>query len=171
MEKYTKFDWLDFNSANDQVEPNSKEHLKELLLSNLKTYLPRLLPAGIIHHNQFLVGNIDGVRGKSLSVELQGPKAGIWRDFATGEGGDIFDLFASVWNVDLKTHFTSFLERLGEWLDVSPTMGSSFHLDHSETAFKDERIKFAVDDLGPQTAKWDYTDAEGNLIACIAKHL
>ena len=162
--------WLDFNDATDQVEPNSKEHLKELLLSDLKTHLPHLLPTGTIQHNQFLVGNIDGAKGKSLSMELQGSKAGMWRDFATGEGGDIFDLFASVWNMDLKTHFTSFLEALREWLDVPPTMRSSFHLDHSETAFKDERIKFAVDDLGPHTAKWDYTDVEGNLIACVYRY-
>ena len=164
--------WLDFNSANDQVEPNSKEHLKELLLSNLQTYLPRLLPTGTLQRNQFLVGNIDGVKGKSLSVELQGTKAGMWRDFATGEGGDIFDLFASVWNVDLKTSFTSFLERLGEWLGVFPCLESSFLSTHSEIGFKED-VKsrhIVMDDLGRQTAKWDYTDAEGNLIACVYRY-
>ena len=52
MDKQSQFNGLDFNSANDQVEPNSKEHLKELFLSNLKTYLPRLLPTGTFQHNQ-----------------------------------------------------------------------------------------------------------------------
>ena len=171
MDKQPQSNWLDFNDAPDQLPPlDSKELIREELLTNLKTYLPQLFPAGTLYQDRFVVGNVQGDKGKSLVVELQGTKAGMWRDFATGEGGDIFDLFASVWRVDLKTSFTSFLERLGEWLGVSPSFEWSVHPTPSQKAFKEERAKVALDNLGPQTAKWDYTDENGNLIACVYRY-
>ena len=44
----------------------------------------------------YLVGDITGKRGKSLKVAMSGEKAGLWIDFATGEGGDIFHLMQLV---------------------------------------------------------------------------
>ena len=168
MDKHSQSSWLDFNSAPDQFQPQDcKEQLKEELLCNLKTYLPRLFPTGTLYHDRFVVGNVQGDKGRSLVVELHSPKAGIWRDFATGEGGDIFDLFASVWNTDLRTHFTSFLERLGEWLGALP---STFYQDSSIPPREGFKGVLDPEDLGPQTAKWDYTDAEGNLIACVYRY-
>src|SRR5918998_517369 len=35
-----------------------------------------------------------GRRG-SLSMELRGPKHGLWRDHETGDGGDLFDLIVN----------------------------------------------------------------------------
>jgi twinkle protein len=34
-------------------------------------------------------------RDESLKVHLTGDKAGIWQDFATGEGGDLLDLWGT----------------------------------------------------------------------------
>ena len=43
--------------------------------------------------NKLLVGNVHGDKGNSMNIELSGPKAGLWHDFASGEGGDLIDLW------------------------------------------------------------------------------
>ncbi len=55
--------------------------------------------------DKFYVGNIQGDKGKSLVVELSGSEAGLWHDFATGEGGDIIDLWAGVHRKSTRIEF------------------------------------------------------------------
>ncbi len=51
-----------------------------------------LLPNGHREGQEWRCGSIHGEPGKSLGVHLTGAKAGVWSDFAAGEGGDILDL-------------------------------------------------------------------------------
>ncbi|MCC3862693.1 hypothetical protein LJF33_15980, partial [Emcibacteraceae bacterium Y4] len=110
--------WFDFNSANDQTEavhtdqPDRKAPVKAQLLGSLEGYLFQLFPAGSKRHGRFVVGDTSGSKGQSLSVDLTGSKAGMWHDFATGEGGDVFDLFASVWGLNSHHDFGELLQRL-----------------------------------------------------------
>lgn len=55
-----------------------------------------LLPGGKRHANEWKAGSIGGEAGNSLAVRLTGVKAGVWADFATGQKGDILDLWAAV---------------------------------------------------------------------------
>lgn len=55
-----------------------------------------LLPAGKKASGEWKAGSTSGEAGNSLSVRITGAKAGVWRDFATGEGGDMLDLWARV---------------------------------------------------------------------------
>lgn len=52
-----------------------------------------LLPHGKRKAAEFKAGNTDGDPGESLSVRVTGTKAGVWKDFASGEGGDLIDLW------------------------------------------------------------------------------
>lgn len=54
-----------------------------------------LLPNGKKHGPEWRVGSADGEAGKSLSVRIGGDRRGVWSDFATGEGGDLLDLFCA----------------------------------------------------------------------------
>lgn len=67
------------------------------LTMRLEGVLGYLYPNGFADKKgrKFYIGSIEGEGGESLSVELTGPKAGLWHDFATGDGGDIFDLWKS----------------------------------------------------------------------------
>ena len=58
-----------------------------------------LLPNGKKIGNEWRVGSIDGESGKSLGVHLTGEKAGIWSDFATGDGGDLLNLWVQKRNL------------------------------------------------------------------------
>lgn len=60
-----------------------------------------LLPVGKRQGREWCVGGITGEPGQSLKVCTSGAKAGVWSDFATGEGGDLIDLWRSVRGISL----------------------------------------------------------------------
>jgi twinkle protein len=70
--------------------------LAELLARDAEGVARILLPHGKREGQEWRVGSIDGEAGKSCGVHLTGQKAGVWCDFATGEGGDLLDLWAEV---------------------------------------------------------------------------
>lgn len=56
-----------------------------------------LLPRGVREGREWCVGSVAGEPGRSLKICVQGAKAGTWADFAaTGEGGDLIDLWCQV---------------------------------------------------------------------------
>ncbi|AIF81432.1 putative Bacteriophage-related DNA primase [endosymbiont of Acanthamoeba sp. UWC8] len=148
--------WFNFNHAQEQIRDKRerKEKLRSDLLNNLSSYLLRLLPSGHIRGHKFYIGDINGNKGKSLVVELRGTKKGIWHDFATGEGGDVFGLWAAVLSKNGK--FGDLLDAVDNWLGYC----SSF------TKIKSSKLN----DLGAYTAKWDYLNSEGKLIACVYRY-
>lgn len=54
-----------------------------------------LLPKGKKSAGEWKAGSTSGDEGQSLSVRLTGVKRGLWKDFATDEGGDLLDLWAA----------------------------------------------------------------------------
>lgn len=60
-----------------------------------------LLPHGKRKGPEFKAGNTSGEPGDSLSVRLTGAKAGLWKDFASGEGGDLLDLWMACRGLDI----------------------------------------------------------------------
>ncbi len=52
-----------------------------------------LFPQGHRKGHEFAIGSLSGDRGDSLKVRLDGEKSGLWSDFATGEKGDMIDLW------------------------------------------------------------------------------
>jgi twinkle protein len=70
--------------------------IKRELASRAQAVCEILLPSGKLLSGEWTVGSIDGEQGKSLKVCVKGPKAGVWSDFAAGEGGDMIDLWQNV---------------------------------------------------------------------------
>lgn len=60
-----------------------------------------LLPNGKKDGKEWRVGSVDGEAGKSMGVCISGSNAGVWTDFATGEGGDLLDLWCASKGVGL----------------------------------------------------------------------
>ena len=54
----------------------------------------RLLPAGRKSGNRWIVGDIQGTKGDSCNIELEGAKQGFWFDHAANDGGDTLSLVA-----------------------------------------------------------------------------
>jgi len=51
-----------------------------------------LYPEGRLESGCYKIGSLQGEKGRSMSVYLNGAQSGKWMDFSTGEGGDLLDL-------------------------------------------------------------------------------
>lgn len=69
--------------------------LSQRMASDASAIAQYLLPAGKRKAGEWAAGNTSGDAGQSLSVRLTGAKAGVWKDFASGESGDLLDLWAA----------------------------------------------------------------------------
>ena len=160
--------WSDFNDApsqylefKDATVPT--DDIRQQLIGRLDQVLSYLLPAGRIKRGVYEIGDIQGNKGDSLKIELNSGKAGMWHDFATGEGGDIFDLWAACHNLDTKHQFPQVVSSASEWLGLSSPAPMP--------ALQSKSAKhIPEDELGPHTAKWDYLDGDGKLIACVYRY-
>lgn len=72
-----------------------------------------LLPGGSFHGSEYLIGDIHGSPGDSLSINTN---TGVWADFAGGDDakGDMLDLWAAVHNVKLGDA----AKAAGTWLGI-----------------------------------------------------
>lgn len=164
---------LDFNHIPSTYAPRSsanrpkldKDEIRLALMAKLPLLALDLFPAGKCRHNKYLVGDVTGQPGDSLELILAGPKAGLWTDRATGEGGDILALIALRSGLDMRTEFPQVLEKAKEWLGHSTFIPPSVMARRAATARTP-----AFDALGPVTARWDYQDACGNLIAVVKRY-
>jgi len=77
-----------------------------------------LIPNGKLDGNEWRAGNVTGTPGKSLGVHIAGDKAGVWQDFATGEGGDLLNLWQAVRGCDFKQALNEAADYLE--MDTSP---------------------------------------------------
>ena len=155
--------WLDFNDAIDprEAQLNDTEALRAGLLDRLESVLLYLFPQGRIRGGKFYVGDVDGNAGKSLVVELEGDRRGLWKDFASDEGGDIIDLWARSQGLSARHDFPRLANEIRQWLGVAAP---------AQTVARREGRSVPIDELGPYTAKWDYLSADGELIACVYRY-
>lgn len=70
------------------------KEVSQMLAQRAQDVAMKLLPNGKKHGTEWCAGDIYGNAGESLKVHLTGEKAGVWCDFATGERGDLLDLWA-----------------------------------------------------------------------------
>lgn len=156
---------LDFNDTQPSIEPrrilndSEREELRGELIARLESVLTTLFPAGKKRRSKFLIGDVLGSPGDSLEVVLDGEKAGLWTDRATGDGGDIFALIAENLALDIHTDFNRVLDAAADLLGRS-----------RKVEVRKGKSLPPVDELGPATAKWDYLDAAGHLIAVVYRY-
>ena len=158
-------DFLDFNDAeiarspDDESERLSVTDIRQRLMAQLPSFIEYLLPDAAGYSDHYAVGNCAGAKGQSLKIAIEGEKAGLWHDFATGEHGDMFSLVQANQHMD----FPEALRFIARWLGVeakpvkTPLPGP-------------KKSKAVMDDLGRHTGKWDYHDSDGNLIACVYRY-
>ncbi|MHA6896810.1 phage/plasmid primase, P4 family [Ralstonia pseudosolanacearum] len=136
-----------------------RDEIRAALLARLECVLSVLFPAGKKRRGKFVIGDILGSPGDSLEVVLDGEKAGLWTDRATGDGGDVFDLIAAQAGLRVATDFAQVLERATQLLGQS-----------SAQPVRRRRREPPMDELGPATAKWDYLDAAGKLLGVVYRY-
>lgn len=85
---------INYHPAADwKMKIDFKEFHKNEILPDAKALLPKWFPAGKFVGRKFVIGNIKGDAGDSLSVDVD---KGIWKDFATNDyGKDLISLYAA----------------------------------------------------------------------------
>lgn len=84
-----------------------------LLARDAEAVAKMLLPGGKREGHEWKAGSTGGEAGKSLGVHLTGEKSGRWADFATGESGDLLDLWAACRSIPLAQAITEAKAHLG----------------------------------------------------------
>ncbi len=157
---------LDFNTAAPQsfadtsapvwaTKSYDRDEVLARILPQLEGVLGYLYPQGHADPkgNNFFIGDIRGSAGESLNIVLRGERAGLWHDFATGEGGDLFDLWSAA------RGFNSFRDTLQDMGDYS---GASENTPRRPPKRKSAKGGEA---WGIPTATYNYTDPMGSIIA------
>ena len=110
---------LDFNDTPPPVPRDldaEREAIRAELLARVESVLAALLPAGRKRGGKFLIGDVLGSPGDSLEIVLDGEKAGLWTDRATGDGGDIFALIAAHLGIGVLHDFPRVLDAAADLL-------------------------------------------------------
>ena len=156
--------FLDFNDVPDPSDAPratwaqgsySRDEVLASVLPRLESVLGYLYPQGFADPKGrvFYIGDASGSPGESLSVQLTGQRAGLWYDFATGEGGDIFDLWAAARGM---ASFRDVLQDLGDYA------GASANTPRKAPKRKPSKGGEA---WAVPTATYDYRDASGRMVA------
>lgn len=158
---------LDFNSAAPQDAPDTtsappwavstydRQEVLDRILPQLEGVLGYLYPQGHADPKgrNFFIGDTRGSAGESLNIVLNGERAGLWHDFATGEGGDIFDLWSAARGLN------SFRDTLKDMGDYSGASANTPRRPPKRKAAKGGEA------WGVPTATYNYLDVNGSIIA------
>lgn len=87
--------------------------LAKLLASDVERVCKKLLPNGKRQGHEWRAGSVHGEKGDSLGVHLDGDKAGVWCDFASGDSGDLIGLWMQATGADLPTACRDAMAYLG----------------------------------------------------------
>lgn len=149
--------------------------LAERLLARAKLLLPSWLPAGRWRGHEFVVGNLRGDPGDSLSINSN---SGKWKDFASGEaGGDLISLYAAIHGIK-QGEAAKHLDDGTMAMQMRPSSPSAAE----QPKPKPERTIIApVPDgvrehdcvhyrYGTPVRIWTYRDAEGKLLGHVARY-
>jgi putative DNA primase/helicase len=158
---------LDFNDAETGLAPPinrdaEREEIRAALLGRLEAVLFTLYPAGRVRRGKFTIGDILGSPGNSLEIVLTGEKTGLWTDRENGDGGDVFHLIAGHYRIDVQDDFAQVLRFAAELVGRSASL--------PEKPVRKAKKEAPVDELGKATAKWDYLDPTGQLIAVVYRY-
>lgn len=71
--------------------------LADELLRDAPNLLSKWFPAGFLRAREYIIGNLRGDAGESLSINID---KGVWKDFSSGEsGGDLISLYAAIHSI------------------------------------------------------------------------
>ena len=164
---------MDIQTVKYQGKLN-RDDLAAKLFSMLPGVLNYLLPEGKQRGKQYFIGDVQGTAGESLVIELEGERIGLWKDFATDEGGDIFDLWAQAMHLDVKHDFPKVMQSIADYLvfdSVCPAASpESIAAPKPASLPSTTPIEDTPQSIGKITDEWFYRDKEGLLIVTVRRY-
>lgn len=171
---------LDFNTAPRQRELTVIDNIAwEARLDRLRDELRgraadltrEIFPRARIHAGEARIGDLDGSDGESLAIQLTGDRAGLWHDHATGEGGDLIDLWRATQNY-AASEFKRAVEDLEHHLGLAgrPAWTSPVRAVAQQRQKAAAALPKPDHSLGPPVASYHYYSAAGALIGIVRRY-
>jgi hypothetical protein len=170
---------LDFNTAERQgltvIDNAAWEARLDRLRASLRQQACQLVreifPRARLQQHEARIGSVAGDAGESLAVALTGDSAGLWHDHATGEGGDLIDLWLQTQGYGVN-QFAQAVDDLERWCGLSPAPRFTSAVAKVSEARKAEAAKEPKLDqgLGAPVANYHYLSADGQLLGIVRRY-
>jgi hypothetical protein len=171
---------IDFNNAKRQGEAQrtiDADDIRDRLHANPRAFVEWLYSGrAFIHRNEARVGDVHGEPGNSLSVQLSGPDAGLWKDHATDEGGDLIALYRAWAGYHDTSNFVLSLKEiakdfLGDPVEVEriPWQPTPTERIATQKAKLGTKPRADMLELGAPVATYRYYDTRGNVMASVVR--
>lgn len=171
---------LDFNSARGQEEvirTVDADDIRRRLHSNPRAFVEWLFSGrAVISKVDARIGDVSGAAGESLSISLAGENAGLWKDFATEESGDLIGLYMAYmgygrgdFGVALKEIAKEFF---GDPIELSraPFQRSAVERIGEKKERLGDKPKEKNVLLGAPVESYVYYDRSGNVLAVVRRY-
>jgi hypothetical protein len=171
---------LDFNTAARQApyRPETPEvfnarleRLRAALRAQTEDLVRAIFPRARIHGAEARIGSTEGEPGESLSISLRGDSAGQWFDHATGEGGDVIDLWQATQGYS-RADFVRTVEELERWagLTQAPRWSSPVARVAERRQAEAKTAPRTDTSLGAPAATYYYNNTDGTLLGIVRRY-
>jgi hypothetical protein len=173
---------IDLNNARRQDDlyksDLSAESIRERLNTNAADFIQWLFSGrALIARGEARIGNVLGAPGASLRISLSGANAGLWKDHATGEGGDLIALYRANMGYPGTADFALSLKEIardyfGDEVEIERPAWQPTPVERIEAAKAKLGTKPRADmlELGAPVATYKYFDTRGNVIAAVTRY-
>ena len=141
------------------------------LLARAEALCSEWLPAGKRRGREFVVGDLQGNPGESLSINLH---TGVWKDFSSGEGGgDFISLYAAMHRIEqgeafrqlTNGHAPAALSRPAQRKPAAPDLAIVLPVPDDAPV-----CRLVHPTHGKPSASWAYRDKFGALLGHVARY-
>lgn len=178
---------FDFNTAKtlSQIEADQRSRatvdaadIKQRIHRDARSFVQWLFSGrAFCTKSEARIGDVYGTPGASLSVALAGQDAGLWKDHATGEGGDLIALYMAYMGYQDGRNFQLALkeiaaEFLKDPVQVERATWQRTAVDRIEEKKQTLGTKPREDllELGTPVQTWKYFDTGGNVLASVVRY-
>jgi hypothetical protein len=173
---------IDFNLAKRQDEQSkgniNAEAIRDRLNADAAGFVQWLFSGrALIARGEARVGDVMGTPGASLRISLSGADAGLWKDHATEEGGDLIALYRLNMGYAGNADFVLSLKELardylGDTIEIErpPWRPTPAEKIEAAKARLGTRPRDDMAELGAPVATYKYFDTRGNVLASVVRY-
>lgn len=172
---------IDFNHAVRQDAPRhtvDADDIRERLHADPRAFVEWMFSgrAFVGKNGVARIGDTSGAPGESLSIQLTGSDAGLWKDHATDEGGDLIALYRAYRGYHDRSNFVLSLkeiarEYLGDPVELERSAWQPTPVEYiaQKKAKLGDKPRADTLELGAPVATYNYFDTRGNIIAAVKR--
>lgn len=173
---------LDFNTAKRQGDIGQRQvdadDIRSRLHADPRPFIDWMFQGrAFINKSEARIGDVYGTPGASLSIHLSGPDAGLWKDHATDEGGDLIGLYRAFRGYRDNSNFVLSLKEIAKdffndpiEVERNPWQPTTVEYIEKKKAELGTKPRADLVELGAPVATYTYYDLRGNVIASVVRY-